>query len=543
MNWLFRPSTLVAALVLVAFFVLAVLFWPSETSLTRPVPAGDQEVVWLNPATSGVGWERFVAAVRRLQADRPELGLEVAADANPFPSQTAEVPELAVAVKGAKGRLWFRWYKLTGDLGPAQWVERLARRDPPPLAIIGGGSSDRARELARELSSRLDRFASPPLLLITQATLGQDLMQLYPGRTFRFCYPNRQMAEAVTDFIWSQADLRPDGLPIYCTRWTDDPYSEDLFEEFRAILEPEGPFGQRLQKAQLTKMLGRQWAWLGGWAGAGGVPPGLDLEGLRGADARQDTFWSLRIPYSVGSYFRPNHWEEEAASYLVDRLDAQPGQQRPLLVLPATPQPARRFLRALVRMGSGEDRRFVVATGDGIDFNTIYRDRNFAWSIQDLPMTLVLFCHRNPVDPEAFRPAPPGDTTPPDPNGPTSTGTQDLLLYQDIVETLVKTAYTPEGLRAAGDSLARALGEIGRFDPDGDLRGGPGEFVVCLRPVRQGDRVLPRARLQVWNRTTDPSSVRRWQAVPVAGQTELEVIYSSGIGARAAEAGPDIGEP
>jgi hypothetical protein len=575
MSWLFRPSILVLISVALAITAGVVLVWPSR-DITRPVPPGDQEIVWLNPATSAVNWERFVAAVRRLKVDRPDLKLEVDPDADPFPSQTADVPELAVTAHGSKARLWFRWYKLTGDLGNEQWVQALARRRPPPLAIIGGGSSDRALELAQVLNDRRASFAAPPLFLITQATQHRGLMEVYSGRSFRFCFTNRQMARAVTDFIWSQDDLRPDSQPIYLTSWKDDPYSEDLYDEFRHLLDPEaladehaptvfaastiglmsapqnqgpllaaaalypgrldpyqGLYGKRLVAAQMAKSATRTWGWLAGRASLGGVPPALALEGPWCYESRPTPFLGLRFPYSVGSFSRPNQWEEQAANWLLAVLDQHPEQQRPLLVLPATPQPARRFLRALVRQAPVEAGRFVVATGDGIDFNTVYRDRNLLWAIQDLPVTLVFFSHDNPVDPIAFRPDRPShDTTPPDSAGQTSTGTQDLLLYRNLVETLVEAAYQPKGLQASADGLAASLHEARlpddrrRFTSKGNQVSGTGFYVVCLRPVRQGDRVLPEARLQVWFGQTDARGVLSWDPAR-AGMPELTVTYTT----------------
>src|SRR5438094_528019 len=88
------------------------------------------------------------------------------------------------------------------------WISvALALGTPPPLAIIGGGSSDRARDLARALNALHPVLPSPPLLLITTATADEvgsqdednsepDLMKVYPERSFRFCFTNRQMAEA-----------------------------------------------------------------------------------------------------------------------------------------------------------------------------------------------------------------------------------------------------------------------------------------------------------------------------------------------------------
>src|SRR5262245_2021411 len=143
-----RPSLLVlgsAALALAAVVIL----WPrgdadGGPAAPRPVPPGDQEIVWLNAATSGVAWERFVPAIRQVQSATPDLSLD---DAGAVPEQTAAVPEVALTRRGGKARLWVRWYKLTGQTKIPDWVEALARRDPPPLAIIGGGSSDRARDL------------------------------------------------------------------------------------------------------------------------------------------------------------------------------------------------------------------------------------------------------------------------------------------------------------------------------------------------------------------------------------------------------------
>jgi hypothetical protein len=541
MKRLLRPGLLV----LVSIGVLgaaALVFWPlvagtpASRAVPRLVPTGDQEIAWLDPATNTVGWERFVAAVHRLQARDTLGGLHELSVGDPFPPHTADVPELAVRYGSTQQRIWFRWYKLTGDLGPAQWVEALSRRNPPPLAIIGGGSSDRARDLARALQTVAPALASPPLLVLTTATAdqvgqGENLMQLYPERTFRFCFTNRQMAEAVSDFLWSQEPLRPDTEPMYLVRWEDDPYSEDLFDQFHEVLGPEG-YARSLERGRAARAVARDWAWLAGRAASGGVPPGLDLEGLRsdGVPA-PGPFWSMPIPYSVGAFSRPNSWDAEVAEALITEVEQHPAQRRPLLVLPANPQPARRFLRALVRTAPRRASQFVVATGDGINFNTIFRDRNLAWHIQDLPMALVLFCHRNPVDPSAFQPdqASPTDQAP-DPFGRTSTSTQDLLLYEDIVASLMEAAVDNEQLRTRADDVATALRQARlpdgrqRFTEAGNQVSGAGEYVVSLRPVHRGDHVLPQARMQVWNRSADPQG-RNWTQVRVAGELELSVHY------------------
>jgi hypothetical protein len=240
------------------------VFSSAVQAVPKAIKSGDQEIVWLYPATNTANWERFVSAARRFHADRPDLVLD---DSNAFPSQTTAVPELAFSSGAGKSRLWFRWYKLTGDAGTREWVQALANRNPPPLAIIGGGTSDRARDLARELNDLPGPPADKPLMIITTATADliyldekdlvaqtpHDLMEIYPGRSFRFCFTNKQMAKAVADFIWSRDDLRPDREPHYLVFWKDDPYSEDFFDHFRALtLQP----AYRIQDGPLRAPVG-----------------------------------------------------------------------------------------------------------------------------------------------------------------------------------------------------------------------------------------------------------------------------------------------
>jgi hypothetical protein len=529
-----------AALALAA--VLLVL-WPRDPqtrAFPQPVPAGDQEVVWLYAATNSAPWERFVTAIKRAQerlstsdsAHRVDIE-----EHNAFPDLTTAVPEVVLSSPGKKGRLRFRWYKLTSDLKSPQWVTALLRRRPAPLAIIGGSSSDLAIELAQSLKAEADALQlgdSSPLLLLTMATVDTadeepgppetSLNTLYPGRTFRYCFTNRQMASAVTDFIWSQAVLRPDSDPLYLTYWQDDPYSRDLNRRFcDAVRRPA------------VEAATRDWAWVTAYAAIGGIP--VNLECAWWGQFRTMAFESPKVPYSVGMFDRPNRWEQEAARDLLDtKLNRYPDQQRPLLVLPGASGPARRFLRALASISPVEARRFVVATGDAIPFSTVYRDRNVAWPIQDLPFPLVFFCHRNPVDPETgFSP----EEAASDETGGdrlASAGTEDLLLYVDIVEGLVQACYQESRLlgnaAALMQQLARLrwersggrvrLGDSGQplFDAEGNRRSGTGEHVVYLRPAFRGEEVLPRATLEVWSWDAQRETGHRW-----ARSVHLRVEY------------------
>src|SRR5581483_2057439 len=115
MNWLFRPSILAIVSAGLALSAMALVLWPRTSdnrALPLPLAEGDQEIVWLYAATNAAPWERFVTAVdkavQRLHAEHGELALEMDAR-NAFPRQTTGISELALSVKGKKGRLWFRW--------------------------------------------------------------------------------------------------------------------------------------------------------------------------------------------------------------------------------------------------------------------------------------------------------------------------------------------------------------------------------------------------------------------------------------------------
>lgn len=521
---MFRPSLLVVGSVALTLGAAILVLWPGRegngAAVPRRVQTGDQEIVWLNAATSAVAWERFVTALRQVAASDEEFRLD---ESGAFPPQTATVPEVILTHSHSPGRLWFRWYKLTGDTSIRDWVRALTRRDPPPLAIIGGGSSDRARDLAEQLQL-VARQSGPsaPLFLITTATADEvaapedparevRLDQIYPGRTFRFCFTNRQMARAIADFIWGQEDLRPDAMPVYLVAWKDDPYSVDLYDGFREILWDEqflGGYARRQAVSDATS----DWAALAGLAAGGGMPPGTEAVRLY-REPPPGPYWGIHIAHSVGSFHHPNGPETDAAERLMAARFQYPRQQRPLLILPATAQPARRFLRGLMRIAPAEASRFVVATGDSLDFNTLYRDRQLTWPIQDLPFSLVVFCHYNPLDTTALGPEQQADVH--------FTGLEDLRLYADIAEAVAEAAWQSNGLVSSADALAvnlRAL-QPARFDADGNRPEVTGEHIVCLKPVRLAGRLTPQALLQVYRSRAE--AVRQWDLL-----RELRLDYA-----------------
>ncbi len=565
MKWLFRPAVwigLSVALVAAAALVSRPKSGPPQAVPVRP---GETEIVFLYPATSTTTWERFVAALRRaqdrLQQELP--GLEIDAGDWAFPTDTAAVPEVVVRYPGG-ARLVFRWYKVSGDSSAGFWVRSLLERSPPPLAVIGGGTSYWARELAIQLRTTTEQSKgrlpeeARPILVFTTATAdkvalpeapgeGEDpfahlrprqqddepsnspsfrpLHLFYPGRSFRFAFTNRQMASAVTRFLWSRDELRPDRDPWYVAQWLDDVYSRDLLEGYRRALA-----------RRVFDGWAEQWGWVGGWGAQVGAPGGpfallggafpLSVAGRNATAFRLEDVPPFWIDSSVGTFATPNTFEAEQVELILEQVRSQrPPQRRPLLVVSGQAQPSRRLLRQLARSSEPETaHRFVVAAGDSISFNTVYRDRKATWPIQDLPFTLVFFCHQNPIDPGAgFAELPPWRTADAgDPPAEGSTGTEDVLLFAEIVEALI-AAFPREGrpsanaaefasrLREARVRQVPVTAGTRLFNAEGQRVSGTGEHVVYLRPVFAGKRVLPRAVIEVWAWRQVAGHERNWQ--------------------------------
>jgi hypothetical protein len=512
----------------------------------QPVPQGHQEIAYLGPATSADTWERLVAAVRRLVEQWPEHHQDLPRlDAfldHVFKERTTDVPELALWLGGrTDAKLWLRWYKLSSEMDASTWVDRLARRDRPPLAILGGENSDRALSLANTLQAYRGRWKGPdPVFLITTATADRyaradtvgdqplstpgtpRLMRVYPGRSFRFSFTNSRMAAVVMDFVQSHPEVWShsphaaagpaalvgaggltaltllacrDQLPpvyLYSLAWADDRYSKDLADRFSELF---------------LEHFGR--------------PPLAQAAGPR-------VFYD-QVPYGVGDRDRPNPQEAWAIDRFFDHNPLLQGN-RQLLVLPTGTDSARRVLRALANRAPVDIRNLVVLSGDSITFNSIFRDRDVAWNIEDMPLPLVFFSHRNPINYAA------GFRTRADSADPAATtGTQDLLLYRDIIEAVTQAAYRAGGGLGDAEHLRAGLarlrwdagrvrlgGEGGRFfDEDGDRSDHTGEHVVWLNPKRREGRVLPEATISVWRLGPGPQPDLAWRRV---GEP-LEVQY------------------
>jgi hypothetical protein len=509
-----------------AIVALAWLVAPTTAGKPLPVPGGDREIAWLHNPTAFETWENFVWAAKRAEmaGDGGPAGLEVD-DSAAFPEKTTAVPEIVIRRKGFDGALRVRWYKTTDDMPQEAWVAALAARDPPPLAVLGGWSSDRAKPLADAM--RDAKWVGPrPLLFLSTATAdkvdpdddiasggqGPPLISVY-DRSFRFCFTNRQMAEAVTDFVLSDPTLRPgpvvppevraaagfaagpwqalagfidEPVPAHAIEWKDDPYSTDLSYRFRQALGDRA--GRERGHAQLKVT-------------------------------------THSVPFSTGRLNRPTAVEAEVAAHILAHLP--PPGTRTVLVIPTVSAPARRTLRTLVQGNPQVGRQIVAVTGDGISVNTFFRDREFAWPVRSIRVPFVAFTHADPFAwdlPGTGAAPPPGyELTPPKPNAVRST-TEDLRHYNRLIRVVAAATFR-DGSPAIADSADAVFAGLHALDPpffeddSGDRRRGAGEHVVVIRPTFPEDRVngkpLPEATLEVYTRGTSGTGWRRLHSLPL----------------------------
>jgi hypothetical protein len=518
---------------------------PSRLPRPLPVPPGDQEVAWINNTSAGETWALFVIGLKRIEmpASGTPSGLTVD-DARAFPQQSTAVPEVVVSRAGSAGKLRFRWYKVTAGATTDDWVSALAARDPAPLAVVGGSTSDRAHELALALVDEPTWRGDRPLFFITTATVDdvypptpagtdshprptelRNLIDVYPGRSFRFCFSNRQMAQAVTDYVLQEPTLRPgpavppavraaadgaagpwaelDRLPelaapgctVFALEWADDPYSGDLCDKF----------GDAITARLLPPPNPDRWEH---------TPPGAP---------RVVRDRGRPIPFSVGGFSRPNAGEEAAVRNVL--REVPPPGERSLLVIPTgSSAPARRVLLALGERLPQAGRRLVAVTGDGMSVNTFYRDAEWAWPARSIPIPLVFFAHDNPFgwDAPTDRTPPPGYRLEP------KTTTEEVFLDNTMCRMIADAVFPPLHEGQAGAIAARADEVAARlrtrpdkfFDDRGNRRGLGGEYVVVVRPtVRYGDAhpgaPRPESTIEVFRRQEDGRTWKRTGSVQV----------------------------
>lgn len=543
---------------LIAVLVIAIqqtLMWAGiwgnlNDSQVKPLSEGEQEIALIELATSTDDWSRIVTAAQLLERNwstvNPTLPRLNVALNDAFPQLTAAVPEIVFSFgTSPKQNVRLRWYKISGEHDAASWVKKLSERKPPPLAILGGGTSDRAIKLAEALRDTYDAGAaageaSAPIFAITTATAEetrakQSLLGIYQKRTFRFSFTNKTIVESLLRFVdrrnvpaeheWARslwvgksveveavnaaaagAIVSPRLQPytMHAFSWLDERYSQDMADHFQRSFQRRFVFGEFQPAASIRS--------------------------------------------GIGGFNQPSPEEQ----LTVDTFLAHPTKPHSFLALPTQTVRMRRFLINLRQRSPQDARNLVIMNGDAISFHTVYRDRDVMWNILDLPYSLVFFSHRNPVDPAAgFREEkdlakdPPG-TFPP----PSTSGTHDLLLYQDIFESLLYAVHDGARLVAnaeiARERLRRTywrqpragekaafLPRVGNllihpsdenprmlFEPSGDRLKYTGEHIVWLKPNFTGDIVDLRSKISVWTiRAEEQGNI--WRLVD-----EIDVPYN-----------------
>jgi hypothetical protein len=569
---LFRYAMIAVLIVILAMAIYQTMLWLGawgnlNDSQVKTLDDGDQEIALIEPATSGDEWGRLITALQLLEIDWPKINqalprLRVDLD-GAFPPLTAEVPEVAFSFTGStKRKLRLRWYKISGEHDAGSWVRKLQARPRAPLAIVGGGTSDRAVRLARRLQDAYPDPALPsPVLLITTATAektkkGYSLINVYQNRSFRFSFTNQKMVEALLAFVQHREYPKED------KEWAQNLWVNKPFDP-QPLTDVRGSGG--IMHA-VTGVLPRIAQPLTNVRGSGGVTMhavtwederySQDMNALFEGEFKKrfpkgDFISEGSISYSVGGFFHPAPQEQVVVGTFLAR--PTPITPHSFLVLPTQTVRMRRFLINLRQRSPLEARNLVILNGDAISFHSVYRDREIIWNILDLPYSLVFFSHRNPIDHAA------GFTWTRDDQAVssnaipqrTTTGTHDILLYRDLFEAILYAAcdqgkllgdplqvrerlqatcwFSPPLDKGKQDSArvcnprvhnldAPAVRNARFFDADGNRQSHTGEHIVWVKPNFTEDRVDLVSKISVWTTLPDEDG-NTWQLVEAAKAT------------------------
>ncbi len=499
---LFRWGLLLVLVGILGMAVYQTILWsgawgdPYESQVMA-LKDGDQEIAFIEPATSSDDWVRIVTALELLKIDWPSINPTLPALAvdldGAFRRRTAEVPEIVLSFgTNPAQHLRLRWYKISGEHDAASWVRKLHQRGRPPLAILGGATSDRALRLANALNETYPTTDEPaPVFLITTATAentaeDRPLIAQYPKRSFRFSFTNQRMVKALLKFVqqtpdlWPSREADPQAVAMRAVSWEDERYSLDLAELFEREFKNRFPHGKFRNEGS--------------------------------------------IQYSVGGFFHPAPSEQIMVSTI-----AQSFAPQTLLVLPTQAVRMRRFLINLRQRSPQDVRRLVILNGDAISFHNVYRDRDVMWNRHDLPFTLIFFQHRNPIERSAgFRWVKEDRFDPDAMPQLTTSGTHDILLYRDVFEAILYAAVdraalldeprlVRERLEAtrwhhpapdpANPVAARvtnthvhpfAVASERFFDAAGNRRSYTGEHIVMVKPNFPEDAVALTSQISIW---------------------------------------------
>ncbi|MEI7852849.1 MAG: hypothetical protein WCJ06_04025 [Planctomycetota bacterium] len=481
----------------------------------------EKEIAWIYPASYSSAWERLVSS-GKLLANHPDPFLakvKFELGSQTFPELTASVPFFKISHPNSKLVIVVKWYKISSDMKYEDWVEKLFSRSIIPSAIVAGPTTDDAMAIVQAVAkvvAKVNVGKAPPLILTTASsnTLAKDfngtfgpnstddigLMGIYPEKTFRFGFDNRIMSDAIIRLLWSNPDLKPDSDPVHIVLWEDDSYARDFVATFWASLNKQtvadGLAAYGWVCSTVFAQQNTNFAFL--------LAPPLQMLGKKASSFSMNMHPIPQIiDSSIGVRYAANRFEKEALRFLLLDIKLKPEQTQPLMVVGSQALQARRFLRELSLSDPKLAQKMVVVTGDTLSLNTVYRDREVAWPVSELPSKVVFFSHANPVSHEAgFRPindwADTGHLA-------KATSTEELIFSSQILEGLLPGLFIDTGdlslylkkLTWDGDRVTVEKGTP-LFDAAGNRNAGTGEFIGVLKPLLDPtDRTS--AKLEIWS--------------------------------------------
>jgi hypothetical protein len=398
-------------------------------------PSNDNEIAVLFPSSDVTAWPDFVCGVR-LAAQAKNLTIKEDTDRHSCVVMTQPRPTR------------FQWYPVIGSFALQRQVKELCRRPNPPLAIIGANNTSLTQAIGAEVrsASRADWI---PLLLMTQATT-DELIDVNPGRSFRFGFNNSYQAKAVVNEFQSMLQALPRSsstVQAIVVQVADNPFSVDLASHFIRELQ------QNLQATILSDP--------------------------RSPALSPSSPWILRTASSRSEGAAP---EEKALAERIVQAFAQKPDAPAAVVLPTDLDTTRHLVQAIhdEKKRQSFTEQIFILSGDSLD----YYDVAQGMSASTMPGPLVFFSHVNPIDRSIF-------------NAPESHWPA-VGLDRDVAQTLL-SAVTQLGDRPTPDQLAAALSDPDRMDErvffnDFERAIGGGALVATAAPM--GDRFdirLPQA--------------------------------------------------
>jgi hypothetical protein len=360
-----RQPTLLKFIVAATFVLLTVglgtYFYRSQLS------AEGVEVAVLFPSTDSSDWQDFVRAVHLAASEKK---FHVVDDDIAFTStvQTSGVP------------VRFRWYPFIGSYQMQKIVRQLCQQKNPPIAIVGANNTSLTETIGAEIRAASNPD-SAPILLMTFATT-DPLIDINPGRSFRFGFSNSHQARAVVERL-SQILAEPGKqdpshrLNVIIVQVLDNPFSIDLARHFEKelsaglsgkIIPPPAPFNH-----------------------------GTDAGGMSAA-------WSLNTATTEPG--NPTTEESALATAIVATFARDPSAPA-ILVLPVGSDAfvniaggIRNEMKRLESESGGVNPipKLTIITGDSLDYYEFAGGGKGPITARSTPARVLFFSHVNPVD-------------------------------------------------------------------------------------------------------------------------------------------------